>query len=77
MSILYAHRVKKYPKKKRKTFKKCYKTAFLQSFRGRKGLIRRRTKRITNLKTQKKKKVTGKNQKLRFGCFLTDFDMKN
>ena len=60
-----------------KMIKKCYKTIFLQSFRGAKGLIRRRIKRSTSLKTRKNEIVTGKIQKLRFGCFLTDFDMKN
>ena len=80
MSILYAHRVKKYEKiakKNHKIFKKCYKTEFLLSFRGRKGLIRHRIKRSTRLEPQKNKIVDGKIQKLRFGCFLTDFDMKN
>ena len=77
MSFLYAHRVKKYEQKNHKIFKKCYNTASLLSFRGRKGLIRHRIKRSTRLEPQKNKIVAGKNQKLRFGCFLTDFDMKN
>ena len=77
MSILYAHRVKKYEKKNHNIFKKCYKTAFLLSFRGRKGLIRHRIKRSTRLEPQKNKIVEEKIQKLRFGCFLSDFDMKN
>ena len=80
MSILYAHRVKKYEKIVKKTskkIKKCYKTTFLLSFRGRKGLIRHRIKRSTRLEPQKNKIVEGKIQKLRFGCFLTDFEMKN
>ena len=77
MSILYAHRVKKYEKQNHNIFKKCYKTTFLQSFRGRKGLIRHRIKRSTRLEPQKNKIVEGKIPKLRFGCFLTDFDMKS
>ena len=69
--------MKKSRKKNHEIFKKCYKTAFLLSFRGRKGLIRHRIKRSTRLEPQKNKIVTGKIKKLRFGCFLTDFDMKN
>ena len=72
MSILYAHRVKKYEKKNHKIFKKCYKTAFLQSFRGRKGLIRRRIKRSTSLKTQKTN-CDGKKSKTKIWVFFDRF----
>ena len=58
-------------------FKKCYKTSFLQSFRGDKGLIRRKIKRSTGLETQKKRKSKEKNQKRRFVRCLNDFATKN